>query len=112
MKKLFPLLSVCLLLSLFFVNPAAAQNECTIIYGGGEIDCEATVTATANVTPTTKPEQPATPSANSEQTTKGGLPVYDPQPASTTPDTGPEILGLAALIPAAGLGYYLRRKTS
>lgn len=45
-------------------------------------------------------------------TTKGGLPVYQPTQSKTTPATGPEMLALVGLAPAAGLGFYLRRKTS
>jgi uncharacterized repeat protein (TIGR01451 family) len=45
-------------------------------------------------------------------TTKGGLPVYTPTQSRRTPATGPETLGLLALLPSGILGYYLRRKTS
>lgn len=90
------------------VSTAQAAESCTIIYGGGEIECEATVSATAK--PTATPTQRAN-QQGSAGTTKGGLPVHEPTNATTTPETGPEMLGLATLIPAAGLGYYLRRKT-
>lgn len=42
--------------------------------------------------------------------TKGGLPVK-PQPnVSKSPKTGPELLALIGLLPAAGAGFFLRRK--
>lgn len=109
MKKLFLIVGPLALLS-FFVHPASAADDCTIIYGGGEIKCTATVSATAKVTPTpAKSEQaPATESAG---TTKGGLPVYEPVKSAETPNTGPEVIALISLIPAAGLGFYLRKKT-
>lgn len=47
--------------------------------------------------------------------TKGGLPIVSPatsQTAKRTPDTGAEIVILMGLIPAAGLGFFLRRKTT
>ncbi len=46
-------------------------------------------------------------------TTKGGLPIFPvPQKQFTAPATGPEMLSLVGLIPAALGGFYLRRKTS
>lgn len=46
------------------------------------------------------------------KTTKGGFPVMPvPQKIKETPATGPEILGLIGLIPAALGGIYLRRKS-
>ncbi|KKU82805.1 MAG: hypothetical protein UY10_C0023G0002 [Microgenomates group bacterium GW2011_GWA2_47_8] len=42
-------------------------------------------------------------------TTKGGLPVMPAPGLKQTPATGPEMLGLAALIPAAGAGLFLRK---
>lgn len=47
--------------------------------------------------------------------TKGGLPIISPatpQTAKQTPSTGPEVAVLFGLIPAAGLGLLLRRKTA
>lgn len=55
--------------------------------------------------PTTVPPQPI------EGTTKGGLKVF-PQPSvKTTPPTGPEALALFGLIPTAGIGYFLRKRS-
>lgn len=79
------------------INPVFAADGCTIIYGGGEIKCDATQSAQPVTTNTT--------------TTKGGLPVYAPAQATNTPGTGPEALGLLSLIPAAAAGIFLRRKT-
>jgi uncharacterized repeat protein (TIGR01451 family) len=44
-------------------------------------------------------------------TTKGGLPVMPAPKMTQTPPTGPEMLSLAALIPAAGAGIFLRRRS-
>ncbi len=45
-------------------------------------------------------------------TTKGGNPVMDtPKGMTKTPGTGPEMLALVGLIPAAGAGMFLRRKS-
>ncbi len=46
------------------------------------------------------------------QTTKGGQPVYNPQPVTSTPATGPELLSLAALFPAGAAGLFLRKLTN
>jgi len=54
-------------------------------------------------TPTTQP-------ANG--TTKGGQVVHDAPTSDKSPDTGPELLALAGLLPAGLAGFYLRRKTS
>jgi hypothetical protein len=96
------------------VPQALAQTptpECTIIYGGGEVDCAqvASATATGTVTPSpTRKPQPTTPTPAQ---TKGGLKVQPPSKATTTPATGPEMLGIIALVPAAAAGLWLRRKT-
>lgn len=44
-------------------------------------------------------------------TTKGGLKVFPPPAAVTTPPTGPEALALAALIPTGFLGQFLRKRS-
>lgn len=43
-------------------------------------------------------------------TTKGGLKIFPPAQAATTPPTGPEALSLLALIPTGALGYFIRKK--
>lgn len=46
-------------------------------------------------------------------TTKGGMPVKDtPKGLTKTPGTGPEMLALVGLIPAAGVGMFLRKRAS
>lgn len=42
---------------------------------------------------------------------KGGFPVLPSVPVSTTPATGPEMLGLIALIPTGLAGWFLRKKS-
>lgn len=49
------------------------------------------------------------PTVEPRVTTKGGLPVYEPQPVTSTPSTGPEAMALAALLPTGAFGYFLRR---
>ncbi|MDP3988091.1 MAG: hypothetical protein Q8P80_03010 [Candidatus Levybacteria bacterium] len=44
-------------------------------------------------------------------TTKGGLKVLQPQPVTTTPSTGPEMLPLIGLIPTALAGLFLRKRS-
>jgi hypothetical protein len=98
-----------------------AQN-CKPLYGGGvtkEQACEGekliapTGNTPAKATPTPKkalPTQAKKPTQKPGTTTKGGLPVLSPTPQKATPSTGPEILGIIALAPAAALGFYLRKK--
>jgi hypothetical protein len=45
-------------------------------------------------------------------TTKGGQTVFAPQDINRTPKTGPELLALAALLPAGASGIILRNKAS
>ena len=45
-------------------------------------------------------------------TTKGGKVVHGAYVPATSPDTGPEMLALIPLVPAAIGGYFLRRKSS
>ncbi len=45
-------------------------------------------------------------------TTKGGLPVYPAPQMKQTPATGAEMFSLLGLIPAAGAGLFLRKKSS
>lgn len=45
-------------------------------------------------------------------TTKGGQPIYQPQPTTQNPETGPEMIPLLALIPSALMGMFLRKKTT
>ncbi len=59
--------------------------------------------------PIVTPKPTAQP-AKQQTTTKGGLPVYPPTQTKTTPPTGPEALALIGLIPAAGAGFWLKKK--
>lgn len=96
----------CSVLLTIVSKPVFAADDCTIIYGGGEIKCEATQSADKKITATS-----TEPVVTNPPTTKGGLPVDTPPPATQTPGTGPEALGLLSLIPAAAAGIFLRRKT-
>lgn len=90
---------------LFFFLPVTAYaqtQECTIIYGGGELEC----TKEQQLSPTPVPQQQTV----QNNTTKGGLPVEKAPQATATPATGPETLSLIALLPAAAAGMWLRRK--
>ena len=49
--------------------------------------------------------------SENQPTTKGGLPIYPAPTMSQTPATGPEMLPLLGLIPTAGFGLLLRRKS-
>lgn len=93
-----------LFLTLIFVTKTASAAECTIIYGGGVIDCSK-ITPTPLISPTTQTPQ------KKQTETKGGFAVQKTSTPSTTPATGPEAFGLISLIPAAAAGFYLRRKT-
>lgn len=57
-------------------------------------------------------QAPASTSTSQPQASKGGKPVASPSTASKSPNTGPEMLALASLIPAALGGVYLRKKSS
>lgn len=78
----------------FFTTFAFASSHCQPIYGGGVTDKKVCLTPTP---PTT---------------TKGGLPVAPAPNLQTTPATGPEMIGLLALISSAIAGIFLRRKTT
>lgn len=53
-----------------------------------------------------------TPTPTKAATTKGGTKIYPPSNTKQTPDTGPEALALAGLIPLGGLGFWLRKKAT
>jgi hypothetical protein len=96
-----PLLLIFYLLSQPHAVQAATQ-PCKPIFGGG-IYCSATSIPTAN-------KEPA--GSSNPTMTKGGLQVHTPSQTNKTPDTGPETLALIGLLPAAGIGMWLRRKTN
>ena len=56
--------------------------------------------------------QPQAPTATVTKQPTGTMPVYEVPTTKTSPTTGPELLGLIGLVPAAAAGFYLRRKTS
>lgn len=61
-------------------------------------------------------QQPVAPTATTTQIptetiTKGGEKVFPAPETDTNPNTGPELLALIALLPAGGLGLYLRKKS-
>jgi hypothetical protein len=89
----------------------AADNNCKPLYGGGATTQQVCGNKISTPTNTTLPKATPTPyKITTGGTTKGGLPVLSPTPTTTTPSTGPEILGIIALFPAGALGYYLRKK--
>ncbi len=106
-------------------NANAATPTCEPVFGGGEVDCRPTITkeptkqptathapsATPTLTPTKTPTPTLTPTPAPQTVTKGGLAVNPPAQATTTPKTGPEMFSLIGLLPAAGIGVWLRRKT-
>lgn len=47
--------------------------------------------------------------AIASSTTKGGFPVYSSVSVSSSPKTGPEMLGLIALLPTGLIGWFLRK---
>ena len=67
-----------------------------------QTDVTPTPNEEATPTPTSKPSAKATPTP---------LPVVSPKPLKKTPETGPEAFGLISLIPMAGAGIFLRRKS-
>lgn len=102
------------LISIFTLSlPAVVYAQtptCTMVYGGGETQCQASGSANTSATPTPVVTNSPSNTNNSGQTTKGGLPVYSPSTTSQTPPTGPEALSLLGLIPAAAAGFWLRKK--
>jgi hypothetical protein len=111
MYKYFLAFGVTLLLLLTSLTKTSfAQEDCTIIYGGGETNCKAATNAGKQTTATPTPAQDNKPQPTNAPTTKGGLPVYKPTQTTQTPETGPEAYALISLVPAAALGFYLRSK--
>lgn len=102
--------------SIFFLTPketyaATPTPTCTVIYGGGTIDCAKI--SQAVMQPTTAPSNQNTQPAKQTQQpamTKGGLPVHAPSQTKTTPATGPEAWSLLSLLPMAGAGIWLKKK--
>lgn len=57
-------------------------------------------------------EKPGETPKGGETTTKGGKKVFPAPKVVKTPDTGPEMIALAGLIPMGAAGLFLRRKAS
>src|ERR1041385_727560 len=97
MYRLFLLITVGLFSFLYLPVTLALAADCTIVYGGGQIDCPKTSpTPTMTPAPITIPQNPTQ--------TKGGLPIQQPTHPQTTPPTGPEALGIISLLPMAAGG--------
>ena len=122
MKYFVVLFIMTILFAGFFVAPNIfAQVNCTIIYGGGlKSDntsyCMETV-AMSQPAPTTPPQKqmqkvPTKSGFTTPQTTKGNITLYPAPTVQSNPNTGPEMLGLLALIPAALAGLTLRKKAN
>jgi hypothetical protein len=100
------ILSIGFLLAYTLILPAStfAQEGCTVVYGGGQVDC-------ANITPVVASPTPTTAPPVNQTKSKGGLPIQPKTDVKTTPATGPETLALISLLPMAAAGFYLRNKT-
>lgn len=103
------------ILILFLTVPVLfAQEVCTPIYGGGQNAdgspfCLEQVQAQGATKPTPTPRSGfVTPN---DGLTKGGMTTQPAPAVKSQPSTGPEMLGLAALLPAAAAGWALRRKS-
>lgn len=102
------------ILVLFLAAPILAQETCTPVYGGGQnadgspFCLEQIQAATKTTTPTPVQSGFSTPN---DGLTKGGLTVYPSPNIASNPNTGPELFGLAVLIPAAAAGMLFRRKS-
>ena len=95
----------------FAVMPGQTfADGCQLLYGGG--------ITKRQFCPTPQPEKERTTPLGKTTTkpnvisqTKGGLPIYPTTKKTTTPDTGPELLWLLMLLPIAGSGVFLIRKS-
>lgn len=102
MKKLF--VFVILLFVLLVPKASAAlAPDCIRVYGGGTKD---NCVKMASAIPV-----PQYGNNQGGSTTKGGLPVYPAPSMNQTPATGTEMFSLLGLLPAAGAGLFLRRKS-
>lgn len=96
-------------------NSLCTLNRADARVGNEMSEDNAVVCVSGGATNTVQNQQSGqnnTPSSNPTQT-RGGTPVFPQNSANTrqTPETGPELLGLAALLPLGATGLYLRRKT-
>jgi len=113
-------LIVCMTLTFFTLNVplSSAQAPCTPIFGGGLqqdnktpycVENEQTAQAVSNTSEPTPSESGFT--TPNSGLTKGGFAVQPAPSVNRQPSTGPELLGLAVLLPAA-IGGVLLRKSS
>lgn len=119
--KQFVLLLIGTFVFLLVTPVILAQAPCTPLFGGGAKEdgspyCMEDI-QTAQAAPTKAPTQQSgftTPNDNLKPTnqTKGGFTVQSAPSVNKQPNTGPEMLGLLGLIPAAATGWYLRKKTT
>jgi hypothetical protein len=103
-------------LFLFLAQPAfMAQAPCTTVFGGGQQEDGASFCLEqVQATQTTPTQSPGFKTANDTMTqnqpqTKGGQ--YPAPAVQRQPNTGPELFGVIALIPAAYTGWKLRKTT-
>lgn len=87
--------------------PASQDIFCVVNQATASVNGQ-TATDNAQFCIESKPAPTAVPTKAS--VTKGGLPVVTSVPMEETPATGPEMIGLAALLPAGVTGWFLRRK--
>ena len=92
--------------------PTFAATDCTVVYGGGQVDCANITPVVTSPTPLISPISPTPQIFPTTPTqSKGGLPIQPKTDVKTTPATGPEALSLLGFIPMAAAGFYLRNKT-
>lgn len=111
--KQFVVFSISIAVLFLTVPFLFAQGVCTPVYGGGQNAdgspfCLEQVQAQSKPT-TTQKSGFVTPN---DGLTKGGMTTQPAPAVKSQPSTGPEMLGLAALLPAAAAGWALRKRTS
>ncbi len=102
-----------------------AQTPCTTLFGGGSKEdgspycleeIQAQAASTGFQTPNDGMVQGATTSPLGQTNGSAGSPLkggtYPAPSVNRQPNTGPEMLGLLALVPAAYAGWKLRKQTS
>lgn len=99
------------------LDRVCAANTATVKTRGAESSDNSQFCISKNGEETQKnmPQSPESPKMEPKQIpteTKGGIPVYTPPLTQEMPNTGPELLGIIALLPAGAVGIFLRRKSS
>ena len=118
--KYFVIVILCAMFLVLATPAFVSQAPCTPVFGGGiqkdgseyclEL-VQAASTSNAVPTPMSGFHTPND-SLTNQPTTKGGYPVQSPPIINKQPNTGPEMLGIVALLPAAIMGFALRKKTT